>query len=231
MNHQTLTIEPSVMRVTLLSHTENADQLCGEAAALCYQGKDWERSLSRSMASGHTSVTEHASFTFLIEGVSRVLLAQLTRHRLASFSVTSQRYCGISGGMIVPPSMQCPALQEEIQTVIQAVERLYSKATSLGVPKEDARYFSLQGGTTSLMITMNARELNHFFSLRCCRRAQWEIRQLADEMLKLCKLAAPKLFENAGPGCVRGGCPEGKMSCGRPRNQNEWNGEENHEDH
>lgn len=86
-----------------------------------------------------------------------------------------------------------------------------------GVPAEDARYILPQGITTKLYMTMNARELRHFFSLRCCTRAQWEIRALADEMLRLCKEVAPALFEDAGPGCVRGKCPEGEKSCGHPR--------------
>lgn len=219
------------MKITLLRYTSDPDQLCGEAAALCYQGKDWRRSLERSTSSGHTSVTEHASFTFLVENVSRVLLAQLTRHRLASFSVVSQRYCGASMNVVIPPSMQIPELQEDINAALQAARRVYDRAIELGAPREDARYFSFHGGATSLIMTMNARELNHFFSLRCCHRAQWEIRQLADEMLKLCKTVAPMLFENAGPGCVRGRCPEGAMSCGKPRNKKDWEAEENHEDH
>jgi thymidylate synthase (FAD) len=66
-----------------------------------------------------------------------------------------------------------------------------------------------------MMVTMNVRELRHFFSLRMCSRAQWEIRALATEMHRLCMDVAPALFENAGPGCLRGACPEGEKTCGK----------------
>lgn len=205
------------MKVTLIRYTQDADRLAGEAAALCYKGKNPERSLQIALSGGHESVVEHASFTFLIEGVSRVLLAQITRHRLASFSVESQRYCGADLSVVTPKSMYSYDLIDDIADVKEAVERLYKHAVALGVPEEDARYFTLQGGKTNMMVTMNARELRHFFSLRCCTRAQWEIRELADEMLKLCKEVAPALFYDAGPGCVRGHCPEGEKSCRRSR--------------
>lgn len=203
------------MNVKLIRYTVAADELAGEAAALCYRGKNPARSLEIAMDGGHASVMEHTSFTFLIEGVSRVLLAQITRHRLASFSVESQRYCGANLNLVIPDSMARPELVDDIIEAKQVVERLYNKATKLGVPDEDARYLTFQAGKTKMMVTMNARELRHFFSLRCCNRAQWEIRQLAQEMLRLCKAAAPALFSDAGPGCVRGHCPEGEKSCGR----------------
>ena len=201
------------MKVTLERYTIAADELAGKAASLCYRGKNPARSLEIAMAGGHESVMEHATFTFLIEDVSRVLLAQITRHRLASFSVESQRYCGANFDLVVPDSMVRPELVDDIIRVRKDVEKLYNKATDMGVPAEDARYFTLQAGQTRMMMTMNARELRHFFSLRCCTRAQWEIRDLANKMLALCKDAAPALFENAGPGCVRGYCPEGPKSC------------------
>lgn len=203
------------MKVTLIRYTQDADRLAGEAAALCYKGKNPERSLQIALAGGHESVTEHNAFTFLVEDVSRVLLAQITRHRLASFSVESQRYCGANLSVVTPKSMYSYDLIDDIADVKESVERLYKHAISLGIPEEDVRHFTLQGGKTRFMMTMNARELRHFFSLRCCTRAQWEIRQLANEMLKLCKEVAPALFADAGPGCVRGHCPEGEKSCGR----------------
>jgi thymidylate synthase (FAD) len=109
-----------------------------------------------------------------------------------------------------------PELLGDNVEVKRAVERLYNHARKLGVPHEDCRYYTLQGGYTTFVMTMNARELRHFISLRCCNRAQWEIRALADEMLRLCKEVAPILFEDAGPGCIRGKCPE-KRPCGNPR--------------
>ncbi len=152
-----------------------------------------------------------------------MLLAQLTRHRIASFSVQSQRYCGADLDLVIPESMCLPELADETITAIKAVEKLYAHALELGVPQEDARYFTLQAGLTKLTMTMNVRELRHFFSLRCCNRAQWEIRHMADEMLRVCREQIPFMFDKAGPGCVNTGCPEGKRSCGNPRRDEEWN--------
>lgn len=203
------------MNVSLINYPVYLD-LCQDAAAICTNAKDKAKAFAQAVASGHNSILEHASFTFRVEGVSRVLLAQLTRHRLASFSVESQRYCGANLDMIVPASMVRVDLADDMVAVKKAVKSLYNKALSLGVPEEDARYFTLQGGMTNLIVTMNARELHHFFSLRCCNRAQWEIRDLADKMLAICKNLFPEWFEKAGPGCVRGQCPEARP-CGNPR--------------
>ena len=207
------------MKVDLIRYTIDPDELSGEAAALCYNGKNPERSLQIALNGGHESVTEHNAFTFLIEGVSRVLLAQITRHRLASFSVESQRYCGANMETVTPDSMIRPELVDDIAHAKKVVQRLYDKCISLGVPAEDARYYTFQAGVTREMVTMNARELRHFFSLRCCTRAQWEIRELANEMLKQCKEVAPALFADAGPGCVRGHCPEGAKGCGKEKKE------------
>lgn len=207
------------MHVTLIAHTPNPDYICGSAAAICtdYKGSPLQ-ALQGAMKSGHESVAEHASFTFHIEGVSRALLAQITRHRMASFSVQSQRYVDMSGnGYVMPPSIAKGS--EQAKTFDNAMEiawDFYEMLVEMGIPKEDARYVLPNACHTTMEVTMNARELRHFFSLRCCNRAQWEIRELADEMLALCKEAAPMLFADAGPGCVRGKCPE-KRPCGKPR--------------
>jgi thymidylate synthase (FAD) len=174
--------------------------------------------LREALKRGHESVAEHATFTFLIEGISRVTLAQLTRHRLASFSVQSQRYRGADADIVVfPESYAAHVYRDSVDDLLMQAAELYNEMVYDGVATEDARYILPQGITTTLMMTANARELRHFFSLRCCNRAQWEIRQLADEMLKLCKGVAPVLFADAGAGCVRGRCPEGSKSCGKPR--------------
>lgn len=204
------------MKVKLIRHTCEPEMLAGYAAAKCYNGKDPRKSLEIAMDGGHESVLEHAVFTFEVDEVSRVLLAQITRHRLASFSVQSQRYCGANQNVVTPDSMVHPELLGDIVAVKKAVDRLYKHARELGVPHEDCRYYTLQGGHTGFVMTMNGRELRHFFSLRCCNRAQWEIRELADKMLELVKEVAPVMFADAGPGCVRGHCPEHKP-CGRPR--------------
>ena len=207
------------MNVTLIRYTPEPDKLCGEAAAICtgYTG-DPLKALRGALESGHESVAEHAGFTFRIEDVSRVLLAQLTRHRLASFSVQSQRYCGISYNMAMPESVR-NASSHVYDVFLDAVESSYKAYDWLienGIPAEDARMVAPEGETTELVMTMNARELRNFFSLRCCNRAQWEIRELAWRMLKEVYVVAPELFKDAGPGCLRGACPEGERSCGKP---------------
>lgn len=206
------------MKVTLKRWTAEPDLICGEAAALCYNGKNPLKSLQVAMNGGHESVLEHVSFTFLIEDVSRVLLAQMTRHRLASYSVQSQRYCGADPmDVVIPQTIIDKRFAGSIKALLRHADDVYKAMVMEGVPEEDARYFTFQAGKTRKMVTMNARELRHFFSLRCCERAQWEIRQLAEEMLRQCKEVAPALFADAGPGCVRGKCPEGAKSCGRSR--------------
>ena len=209
------------MKVTMVRYTNDADLLAGEAASLCYNGKNPCKSLEVALDGKHESVAEHASFTFLIEGVSRVFLSQITRHRLASFSVQSQRYVSYKNrfGYIVPPKIAAlgqEALDEYHRQMRTMHEWYCGWQEKLGKGEgsnEDARFVLPGACETKMMVTMNVRELRHFFSLRCCTRAQWEIRAVANEMLKLCKSVAPKLFEDAGPGCVRGACPEGDKSC------------------
>ena len=96
----------------------------------------------------------------------------------------------------------------------------YRKAEKQAI--EDARYVFPNACETKIVITMNARSLLHFFNVRCCNRAQWEIREMATEMLKECKKIAPALFKKAGPDCVYGKCGEGKMSCKHPRKEDEF---------
>lgn len=207
------------MQVTLIRHTPSPDELCGEAAQICTgSAGDPIKALRGALSRGHESVAEHASVTFRIEGVSRVLLAQLTRHRHASFSVQSQRYCGAPNDLIVPESMVHPELVDEIIDAKRAVAVLMDKASDLGIPFEDRRFFSFAGAPTKFIMTTNAREMRHIFELRCCNKAQWEIRELADRMLAECRKVAPVLFEHAGAPCQQGRtCPEGAHSCGKPR--------------
>jgi len=211
------------MKVSLIEATPFADQLCGEAAAVCTDTDNYEKSLQHAMESGHTSVLEHAVFTFRVEGLSRAALAQLTRHRLASFDVQSQRYVRLDNWKaVIPDSIARSGLLNEAEGCIRNSMDVYRRLMEAGVPAEDARYVTPQAVTTTLIMTMNARELLHFFSLRTCNRAQWEIRRLADQMLKLCMAECPVIFKNAGPGCVMGKCPE-KKPCGHPRKKGEWN--------
>ncbi|MBQ9043317.1 MAG: FAD-dependent thymidylate synthase, partial [Eggerthellaceae bacterium] len=175
--------------------------------------------LTTILESGHLSTLEHASYTFAIDGVSRALTHQLVRHRLASFNQQSQRYVKFSDGLdtIKPDSIaqneECNRLFDEM---IDKTVEAYQAFVEAGIPAEDARYILPNAAETKIVVTMNIRELLHFFTLRCCNRAQWEIRELAWKMLELVKPTAPFIFADAGPGCVRGACPEGKMTCGNP---------------
>lgn len=207
------------MEVTLIRHTFDPAMVCGEAAALCTGSDEPLPALRGAMFCGHESVVEHAVFTFRIEGVSRVLLAQLTRHRLASFSVQSQRYCGVNpDSVVIPKSFERFGHVADVDEFLMQAASLYEKLIASGVEEEDARYIIPQGITCSLIMTMNVRELLHFFSLRCCNRAQWEIRELADKMREICYEVSPILFRRSGAACQRGvKCPEGKKSCGKPR--------------
>lgn len=206
------------MKVEILQSTPYAESLAGTAAATCTRSHEPYAALKHAIRSGHDSVLEHVAFTFRIEGVSRALLAQLTRHRIASFSVESQRYCDMGEmPVVVPESIAGNAdMMRDWENLMKHIKAFYRNAVEQGAPKEDARYATPQAAQTNLVLTMNARELRHFFSLRCCNRAQWEIRELADRMLSLCREEAPTLFADAGPGCVRGECKEVKP-CGKPR--------------
>lgn len=233
------------LKVKLLAHTENPERIIATAAKLCYSSSDiehihegldeekTEKFLQRLIDLGHESPLEHVSFTFGVEGVSRALLAQITRHRIASYSVKSQRY--VTEGQfqyIVPPAVAADKKASEIYIkTMENLQRQYDELTEIlknnhiseGMPEkaaekaaiEDARFVLPNACETKIVMTFNARSLINMFHHRCCERAQWEIRAMADEMLRLVKGIAPTLFKYAGPPCVSGPCPEGKMSCGK----------------
>ena len=241
------------MKVALIAHTALPEKLVAASAKLCYSassidtvmdGLTEEKTASFvDMLSeiGHESPTEHASFTFGIEGVSRSLLAQLTRHRMASYSVQSQRYVTANQfEYVVPPEIAAiPEAAEEYLRAMEEDQAHYDRLTAILKEKhytanvaggmderaaakaaekqaiEDARFVLPNACATKIMMTMNARSLHNFFSHRCCNRAQWEIRELAEKMYELCVEVAPHLFKRAGPPCAYGACPEGKMSCGK----------------
>lgn len=219
------------MQVELLYHTPDPERAIATAARLCYapvgaselmetMPEERVRSvLSTIMASGHFSTLEHASYTFAIDGVSRALTHQLVRHRLASFNQQSQRYVKFKDGIEVvkPGSVEAsPKASAVFDEAMAAAEQAYASLMELGIPAEDARFVLPNAAETKIVVTMNVRELLHFFELRCCNRAQWEIRELALKMLELVKPTAPYVFMDAGASCVRGTCPEGKMTCGEP---------------
>ena len=211
------------MKVELISYTKDAEAICGEAAAICTNSKNIQRALAHATTAGHTSVLEHAVYTFRVEGISRASLAQLTRHRLASYDVQSQRYVriGEETELVIPKTIEESTYGDIVRSTMRYLISLYQRLIDEGIPCEDARYVTPQAVTTELIVSMNARELLHFFSLRCCNRAQWEIRELADRMLRLCRRTAPEIFRKAGPGCVADRCPEAKP-CGHPRRAEEW---------
>ncbi|MCL1830144.1 MAG: FAD-dependent thymidylate synthase [Oscillospiraceae bacterium] len=241
------------MKVYLIAHTEQPEQVVAAAAKLCYSDSEVSTLMNDLTPEktesfidtllnqlGHESPIEHASFTFAIEGVSRSLLAQITRHRHASYSVQSQRYVKLKDfNYVIPPVI---AEDEAALAVFEAAmlndRWSYNEITKIlytshlqqylktGIDQktaesqaekkaiEDARFVFPNACETKMVMTMNARSLQNFFRQRCCRRAQWEIRALADEMLKLVCEKAPTIFKNAGPPCIKSRCSEGKMSCG-----------------
>lgn len=215
------------MKVKLLRYTADPELLCGAAALtssksgspsemLEKMGLEKARQIIRRVTSyGHMSVIEHASFTFSIEDVSRALTHQLVRHRIASYTQQSQRYVPYDTlkSYVVPPSINAnPEAKKVFDETLERISEAYNKFLEMGIPKEDARYILPNAAKTNIVVTMNARELRHFFNLRCCMRSQWELREVAVEMLRQVKQVAPSLFENAGPTCVEFGyCPEGKM--------------------
>jgi len=219
------------MKVTLLTHTPEPDRVVAAAARLCYSGQNpraildgltTERQkdlLARLRAAGHDSPLEHASFTFIVEGVSRALSHQLVRHRIASYSQRSQRYVGEGEfAFILPPSVKrLPAAEKEFYRVVEEIRGAYKRLVESGIPREDARYLLPNACATQLIMTMNARSLLNFLELRCCRRAQWEINRLAWEIRTLLQKTAPLIFTLSGPSCLtKGVCREGAHSCGQP---------------
>lgn len=219
------------LKVLLLQHTPEPELTVALAARLCYSSSaigelhdrlsraDIQGFLDKIMSLGHQSVLEHASFTFGIEGISRACSHQLVRHRLASYSQQSQRYVTFEGGRfpaVLPDAIaESPKRSELFAKAIEACAAAYEALIEDGTPAEDARFVLPNAAETKLIVTMNARELLHFFSLRCCERAQWEIRKVAVEMLRLVKPLAPSIFRQAGPDCLAGACPEGTLTCGR----------------
>src|SRR4051812_7359275 len=187
------------MNVALLQYTPDPEKTVALAARLCYSpagidelrdrmsASDIGSFLEKIMSLGHESVLEHASFTFGIDGISRVTSHQLVRHRVASYSQQSQRYVSHKErfAVVTPPSIAAnPELAEQFEAQVAALHAAYASLVEAGIPAEDARYLLPNATETKLILTMNARELLHFFAVRCCERAQWEIRDMAVEMLR-----------------------------------------------
>ena len=228
----------ALLNVTLLYHTPEPERAVAAAGRLCYSSstaaelkqtmsaEEVEKLVKMLIRSGHTSTLEHASFTFGIDGISRACSHQLVRHRLASYSQQSQRYVRFSekSGFIVPPKIaEDPEALMVFEEAMELAQNAYDRLVELGMEKglgketaqEDARFVLPNAAETRIVVTMNARELRHFFQVRCCRRAQWEINALAWRMRALAIAVAPVLFRRSGPDCLYGKCREGKLYCGQ----------------
>lgn len=212
----------------VLSHTPQPERTVALAARLCYSGRgvselqtqlgdaEIEALLGKLLGMGHFSALEHAQFVFGVEGISRACSHQLVRHRVASYSQQSQRYVTLHEvRAVVPPALAVePEQRARFEAKLAELWAYYRELVEAGVAAEDARYILPNACETKLVVSMNARELRHFFRLRLCRRAQWEIRALALAMLRAVVPLAPLLFRAAGPGCLAGACPEAEYSCG-----------------
>jgi thymidylate synthase (FAD) len=229
------------MEVKLIAYTPNPDLVCAAAArtsrsnlspaellekASSAEAKEKALKLLKEIIkSGHASVTEHVSFTFSVYGVSRALTHELVRHRMASYTQQSQRYVKVTGedAFVIPATIKADEKASKLfKAALSEIRKSYDGLIGTGIPVEDARYILPNATKTTITITMNGRELLHFFSLRCCERAQWEIRELAEMMARECRKVAPVIFEKAGPSCVQlGTCPEGEFSCGKLKEMKE----------
>lgn len=216
--------------VNLIASTPEAARVVAAAAKLCYSATgasrlfdglsaDKTRSFLKMLReAGHLSPFEHASFTFAVEGLSRVCTHQLVRHRVASYSQQSQRYVSMdAASCVIPPTVAADERAKRLfETQLESAWKCYQNLVDMGVDKEDARFILPHGSETKIVVTMNARELHHFFSIRLCKRAQWEIQELARLMLLSAREVSPEIFSLAGPSCVtQGKCMEAH-SCGRP---------------
>ncbi len=226
------------LKVILLRHTPNPEETVAMAAKLCYspsnitslkdkiEAKDQKSFVGKLIQMGHMTPIEHSTFTFAIEGISRACSHQLVRHRIASYSQQSQRYVSEEAGFdyVIPPVIKEDkelkrafiAFMKEAQNAYNImVNKLNEKGIKGESANQDARFILPNAAETKIMVTMNARELLHFFRQRCCNRAQWEIRKMSEEMLRLVKKKASIIFYKAGPGCLYAPCPEGDYTCGK----------------
>ncbi len=219
------------MRVYLISYTSNPELIVAVAARTSFKSETpteileklskpenaekIKKEISDLLRHNHLSPIEHASFTFAVEGVSRACTHQLVRHRIASYTQQSQRFVKVDTSsedwFVIPRALEEGGLREEFKEKMRIIASWYEDLSNKGVEKEDARFILPQATKTNIIVTMNARELLHFFNLRLCARAQWELREVAMEMLKLVKKIAPTIFKDAGPSCMKGFCPEGDL--------------------
>lgn len=230
------------MEVRLIRHTPDALRVLHTAARTCYSAQRpselWggaqasreamERLIRRIAESGHLSVLEHVSFTFALEGLSRVASHQLVRHRLASFSQQSQRYVEGPFAYVTPSSWLGAGedLSQRYHRAMALLDLLYEDALAAGIPSEDARFVLPQASSTNLTMTMNLRELIHVVGLRTCVRAQWEIRRLFERLREAVHAVDPFLASFLVTKCERLGYCDERESCGRYPTRAEFFGRE-----
>ena len=227
------------MKVTLLTHTPEPEKIIAAAAKLCYSDceaseimknlteENTNKFVARLESMGHFSPFEHPCFTFSVDDVSRSFTHQLVRHRHGSYSQRSQRYVGEKMfSYVIPEEIKSnekalkifeTAMNNDQSAYDKLVDILMASGLDDKIAFENARSVLPNACCTSIVVTMNVRELHHFFKMRCCNRAQDEIRAVADEMLRICREVSPVLFKHAGAPCVSGSCPEGEMGCKNPR--------------
>jgi len=218
------------MKVKLIAYTPDPELVVAASASTSFKAKGPSHSFEKYskveerekvkkiirelLKHNHLSPIEHVSFTFALEGVSRSLTHQLVRHRIASYTQQSQRYVKVDTSedwFVIPKTYEGEQRKKFVERMKQ-IAKWYEEDLKAGIPAEDARFLLPNATKTNIVVTMNARELYHFFNLRCCNRAQWELREVATEMLRQVKKVAPTLFEKAGPSCVTlGFCPEGDL--------------------
>ncbi len=217
-----------MIEVKLISHTEKPLQTIAAAINQCYStktGTELQKEITKKKAirlidlvtsAGHLSTLEHANFTFSVSGVSRITETQLVRHRLASYSIKSGRYNKAHLDFVIPPQIEKNSqAQKIIKKYKDNLKEITNELKEIGFKSEDIRFFSPQGTKTNILVTMNARELLHFFEKRLCLRAMWEIREMAQMMLNEVNKILPEIFQYSGPTCkVQKICWEGKMNCG-----------------
>ena len=201
------------MKVTLVSYTD--EWVANKATQRCRSGKPYaelgdKNVLDHAIGSGHDSVLEFVDYTFAIDGISRACSHQLVRHRMASYEQTSQRHVNMDGFQyIMPISIQNDVESEnEYKQLMNCIASFYKDMVNAGIPEEDARYILPNACTTNLVMKINARSLKNFLSLRMCNKAQWEIRELANEMYKLVCKYTPQVAKYMGPPCWFDGCKE-----------------------
>ena len=202
------------MKVTLIQATPNPIEIIAQIASICYDSNPSNpmKLVEHCYKNGHLSVMEHIYFTFKIEGISRACSHQLVRHRHCSFTQRSQRYCSEDDfGYVIPPTIQKNGESDSYILSMNAIDWDYAMLTEAGIPNEDARYVLPNACETSLYLSCNLRELIHMSNERLCRRAQWEIRELVQQMVycvnaDLWFMLVPK-------------CKSGRIICNDPCNK------------